>query len=171
MVHGDPAYWKEAYKDGQWKGGVRRVKAVLEALQAKGIKVAPFADDALSEEYIDNTAHEKGESDLKITKESNAEVLLEVTGPEIKIPETSALWFRPDKFDYAVNHSDKEVWGAHILEYSKLIRFVKFSKEIKDKYPIVTPLIRGRTERFVEIPANSEDIISFEKFCEHVKNG
>lgn len=170
-MSGDPKFWKDKYNKGQWVGGVRRVKKVMEALKSKGIDVEPYSDDALSTEYIDTTKHEKGEPDLKIKVGDNEEgILLEVTGPDINIPKEAGLWFRPDKFEFAENHPDKEVWGAHVIEGQDLTRFVKFEKGTKDKYNIVNPPIRGTIETFKEIPANDSDLISFEDFCNYVKN-
>jgi len=165
---GDPTFWKDRYNDGQWKGGVRRVKKVIAALQEKGLDATPYADDALSEEYIKATSHERGEPDVKIAFKDRI-VLLEVTGPDINIPATSGLWFRPDKLEYAENHPELEVWGAHIIEGPPaLIRFIQFTPGMNKKYPTVRPTIRGTTETFKEIPANDTNILTLQQFCDQV---
>ena len=164
----DKQFWKKKYS---WSGGVNRVKKVIEALKVKGIEAKPFSDDALSEKFIEETEHEKGEPDLKIKVGDNEEaVLLEVTGPDISMSRDKPLWFRPDKFEYAERHADKEIWGAHILESEgDLVRLIKFEKGVKDKYKTIHPNIRGTTETYKEIPADDQNIVSFDEFCEKIK--
>ncbi len=131
------------------------------------IKAEAFGFQALSEEYTPESPEEKGDPDLKI---ASVEIYIEVTGPDKAIGIKDDLWIRWDKFIYAENHPEKEIWVAHILESSgDLIRFLKLGPGVKEKYKVTTPIIRGTKETFRSIPANDKDLFTLDKFCLLIK--
>ena len=165
-MSGDPTFWKDLYKE-LWGAGANRVEIVIKLLDEEKIDISANADDALSEEYIFETEHEKGEADLKV---NNTNILIEVTGTNVpSVKPEYGLWFRPDKFGYAENHPESEVWAVHVLDHKEVIRAIKLEKGSKDRYKTVHPRIRGVLETYKEVPANDEYLLSFEDFCEYLK--
>lgn len=162
----DKEFWKKKYAHS-WENATKRVHKVIDALKAKGIKAEPHGFLATSKEYSKESPEEKGAPDLIIP---SVEVFVEVTGPDKAVSKDADLWIRWDKFKYAENHPEKEIWVAHILESENdLIRFLKLGKGVKERYEEIKIRIRGAQETYRSIPAGYSNLFSFEKFCNYIK--
>ena len=159
----DPEYWKKLY-EGKWEAGSRRVKTVGELIQSYGYEVDTHGFMADSDIYSKDSPVEKGIPDLEVTKNKKRICLLEVTGTEKM--SGSGIWVRPDKFEYAANHTEDDCWLGHIEESSGLIRFLKLEKP--DQYETIYPTIRGTRETYKTIPEDSPNLIEPEKFKEYL---
>ena len=158
----DKEFWKKKYGHS-WKNAKRRVEKVIEALESEGIDVEESGFLARSTEYSKKSPKERGAPDLKV---SSVEVYIEVTGPDKAISATNDLWIRWDKFIYAENHPEKEIWVIHILESEDdLMKALKLGRGVKERYSLIHPLIRGTRETYRSIPANDSNLFSFDNFC------
>ena len=163
----DREFWKKKYAH-TWKNAKRRVLKVIEVLEDRGIKAKPCGFFATSTEYVKESPEEKGEPDLIIPSVEN---FVEVTGPDKPVSKEADLWIREDKFEYAENHPEKEIWVAHILESEdNLIRFLRLGGEAKERYTLIHPTIRGTPETYRSIPADDPNLYSLKRFCGHIKN-
>lgn len=140
----------------------------MDALKEQGIETEEYGFGALSTDYIKESPKEKGAPDLKIT---GTEIYIEVTGPDKRLDPEADLWVRWDKFEYAENHPEKEIWVAHILESEDdLIRVLKLGAGVKERYKEIFPEINGIKERYRQIPASDSNIYPFDRFCEYIKS-
>lgn len=150
---------KKAYQH-LWKTGSEREELVKGLLEAWGFEVEPHGFMALDDSYTPEWSEEKGVPDLVITNRIGQQIFIEVTGTN-NIHERAKIWIREHKIDYAMNNPDKEIFVAHVITKTRLIRFVKISnvdfscipKEGKNLHTILT--------NFYIIPHNME--ISSEK--------
>jgi hypothetical protein len=166
----DKEFWKKRY-GASWPNAVRRVEKVINAFKSKGIKAVPHGFLPLSTEYVKESPEEKGDPDLKIlTCKETKEIYVEVTGPDIAISKTDDLWIRWDKFIYAENHPEKEIWVVHILESEDdLMRVLKLGSGIKERYELIHPTIRGTVESYRSIPVDDPNVFSFGNFCKYLQ--
>lgn len=159
----DNNYWKRAYQN-TWDASSEREKFMINWIMINtGLTAERFGLGAGTSDFIDGSAedngYEKGEADLHII---NTNVYIEVTGPLTKsVPVSSALWFRPDKFENAIKNMSNghDTFFAHHCPSENLWRIVHIDDELAERYldgdfRIVTPCIRGRQERYVEVPSN-----------------
>lgn len=162
----DKEFWKKIYEPS-WPNAVKRVQKVIDALKLQGILAEAHGFLSLSAEYTPESPSEKGSPDLKI---SSTEIYVEVTGPDKPLNSEDDLWIRWDKFEYAENHPEKEIWIAHILESeSNMIRFLKLGRGVKERYSEIHPRIKGPMETYRSIPANDANLLSLTQFCEYIK--
>ncbi len=168
----DNNFWKERYKDS-WDKAARKEKMVIEQIEGRtGKKVEIFGLGAGSTEYLSGSASDhnstKGDADLYIR---DADTFIEVTGPNIPVNPSDALWIRPDKIQNALAKMEKGIgkghFVIHIIEVKGssriMIRVIPISPDLND-YPTINPRIRGTVETYKEIPANYGRIISFDDF-------
>lgn len=69
---------------------------------------------------------------------------------------SAPLWFRPDKLNNAIMNNNHDVFLAHHCMSADLWRVIHVDYEFKQRFrscqfKVVTPYIRGRRERYVEI--------------------
>jgi len=147
----DTEFWKKQYSH-LWGKGNDREAVVKQLLEENGFTVIKFGFMAGSTEYSRASPDEKGKPDYKIVGNNGKEIiLLEVTGTDVKsVKESSPIWIRPDKFQFASNHPEYECWFGHVLDNLKIIRF----SELKDGdlFNTVHPRIRDVTETYKAIP-------------------
>ncbi len=161
----DNNYWKNAYKD-TWDASAKREEFMIDWIRNNtGLEAVPIGLGAGSDEFIEGSAAEngldKGDADLHIV---NTNIYVEVTGPlSDKVSVYSPLWFRPDKFNNAVRNARKghDTFFAHHCPSKDLWRVIHIDNELiqrlfNQEFNIVHPIIRGRQETYVEIPANDQ---------------
>ena len=108
---------------------------------------------------------------------------IEVTGPNIPMNKTATLWFRPDKLNNTYKKTIKNIGKLHILIHvqevketsDKLIRCIILDKVFFERgknkeFATVTPTIRGRQEKYIEIPYDDKSLMTFEDLILHIKN-
>lgn len=149
--------WKNAYQS-EWIHGNRRENKIKELIESWGFIVDYFGFHAGDTEFDFRYSKESGIPDL-IIHTRNKKVLVEVTGS--KYSRGIDLWVRPDKFYYARRHREYDVWIAHIIESSNIIRFIK---GLKKDCTEIQQIIRGNIETFISIQPNDKDIISIKEF-------
>lgn len=168
----DSNFWKDRYKDS-WDKAAQKEKMVIQLIESKtGKKVELYGLGAGSTEYLSGSASDnnstKGDADLYIKE---ADTFIEVTGPNIKVNKSDALWIRPDKIENALakikNGIGKGHFVIHVIEIKDssetLIRVVPITAELNN-FPIIEPRIRGTVERYREIPATYGKLMSFDDF-------
>ncbi len=160
-------YWKDRYQH-LWQQSSQKEKLLREIIQAEtGLLLRPTGLGAESAEYIPGSAkvnnNEKGSPDFEVC---GTNVFIEVTGPISRSarPE-NGLWLRPDKLNYAFLHK-KEIEDFFALFFPSTDRWyiihanqaffdhVKKHKG-KDDYYERRPVIRGFSERYIEIAFNN----------------
>lgn len=159
----DNNYWKNAYKD-TWDISSKREEFMINWIRDNtDLKAVPAGLGAGSDEFISGSAAEngleKGDADLHIV---NTNVYVEVTGPlSDKVSVYSPLWFRPDKFYNAVQNAKKghDTFFLHHCPSENHWRVIHIDKEMiqrlfNKEFKMVFPIIRGRQEKYVEVPAN-----------------
>jgi len=161
----DENYWKDAYQDTWDESSKRenRLKAYIEKLT--GMKCEESGLGAGTSQYISGSAarngYQKGDADLSIQGTS---IYIEVTGQLVKtVQPTAPLWFRPDKLNNAIKNSEHDVFLAHHCMSVDLWRVIHVDQKFKQRFrnyefKVVTPCIRGRRERYVEIETNDRCI-------------
>lgn len=173
-MEADYNYWKDAYQS-YWEIAKTKEDKVKEIVQKVCECECEFVGlGAGSAEYLPGSAKsqsfEKGSSDLHVC---GTNIYIEVTGPNIdSVDEKADLWIRPDKIEYAKSNSEKNCWIVHALKKRPLLRVIHLNKDFlqqyeNNKFRIVHPKIRGRTETYIAIPANSpyvQDIESMFSF-------
>ena len=168
----DKNFWKDRYKDS-WDKAAQKEKMVVEQIESKtGKKVELVGLGAGSTKYLSGSASDhnsvKGDADLYI---KDADTFIEVTGPNIKVSPSDALWIRPDKIQNALTKIEKGVGKGHFVIHvierkdngQTLIRAVPISSELNN-FPTIHPRIRGTVETYKEVPANYGKLISFDEF-------
>ncbi len=162
----DKEYWKKAYKD-IWPVSTEREKTVRTILESAEFIVTPFGFEAESDNYNAESPDEKGKPDYKVEIDSDAHILLEITGTNIaSVTEQSAIWIRPDKFAWADKHSVEECWFAHVLDKKGIIRFGRLTNG--KQFPIIHPMIRGKVETYHEIDVTKMELLSLKQFIEYL---
>jgi len=169
-------YWKDAYKD-KWDESSKRelrLKAYLEEMT--GAKCEESGLGAGTSTYISGSAakngYQKGDADFTI---QGTNVYIEVTGPLVKtVPSTAPLWFRPDKLNNAVKNGGHDVFLVHHCMSEDVWRVIHVDQEFKQRFrtyqfKVVTPVIRGRRERYVEIETNDRCINDLKYLVAYIK--
>lgn len=157
----DENYWKNAYQDTWGASSARETRLSEFLTQKTGRKLCPVGLGAESNEYISGSArrngYEKGGADFHV---EGTNIYVEVTGPLVKSVKSDApLWFRPDKLNNALSHSDHDVFLVHHCMSADLWRSVHVDDEFKQRYingefPHIRRVIRGNREEYVEIEAD-----------------
>lgn len=139
-------------------------------------KVSDFGLGAGSADYIDGSArkngYQKGDADLVV---NGTNIFIEVTGPLVSsVKESDPLWFRPDKFDNAINNSEHDVFFAHNCMSTNLWRVIHVESELKRRYENnefsrVQKYIRGNLECYIEIAANDNCLRKLDYLVEYIK--
>jgi hypothetical protein len=180
----DNHYWKDAYKES-WDASSKKeqfIKSIIE--KETGLTVIEIGLGAGSSEFIVGNAkenhHEKGDADLYI-KEIDA--YIEVTGPNIPMFKNATLWFRPDKLNNTYKKIINNIGKLHVLIHvqevkntsDKLIRCIildnAFFERGKNKeFVLVTPTIRGRQEKYIEIASDDKALINIDDFIFNINN-
>lgn len=179
----DKNYWKEAYKEF-WEVSSRKEVFVKELIKKEtGFTVLEVGLGAGTEDFLSGSAADhglvKGDADLYVV---GADAYVEVTGPNIKVELSDTLWIRPDKVNNSFN-KQKEGKGklhaiVHIAEIKpggkRAIRVIMLNNSFieackRNEFKIIYPTIRGKREKYLELPPEHAVIISFEKFLELLK--
>ena len=167
----DNNYWKNAYQNTWDQSSERENFMVTWIKENTGLTAEVIGLGAGTNEFIGGSAeengHEKGDADLHIV---DTDVYIEVTGPlSTKVSTDSPLWFRPDKFNNAVRNKRKghDTFFVHHCPSANLWRVIHIDDHLIERmfnheFPIVTPLIRGRRERYVEVDSKDPCIESLE---------
>lgn len=156
-------YWKDAYQ-GTWDISSKREKQLMTYLEeSTGVKCIASGLGVGSSQYISGSAerngYQKGDADFAIY---GTNIYIEVTGPLVKTVQPDApLWFRPDKLSNAIKNSSHDVFFAHHCMSVNLWRVIHVDEDFKERFlknqfRVVTPIIRGHRERYVEIEANDK---------------
>lgn len=174
----DKNYWKDAYKDS-WDAASSKEKSIKNLIENQtGLNVIEVGLGAGTTDYIGGSAKDnnltKGDADLYVP---DKDCYIEVTGPNIPLAFNLPLWIRPDKlkntFDKLQEGKGKIHVVFHVLTEKGTnqlkIRVINLDSKFFDyykagKFPIVTPFIRGRQERYVELPPEHEVILNLEEF-------
>lgn len=172
----DKNFWKDRYKDS-WDKAAQKEKMVVELIESRSGKTVEIVglgagtSDYLSGSAADNNSV-KGDADLFI-KEAN--IFIEVTGPNIKVNVSDALWIRPDKIQNALTKMEKGIGTAHYvihvieskIDGQTIIRVIPITNRL-NIFPVINPRIRGTVETYREIPSNYEGIITFDQFISNL---
>ena len=180
----DNHYWKEAYKESWDASSMKEqfIKSIIE--KETGLIVKEIGLGAGSSEFIAGNAkenqHEKGDADLYIEE---IDTYIEVTGPNIPMNKNATLWFRPDKLNNTYIKTKNNIGKLHILIHvqelketsDKLIRCIILDKVFFERgknkeFAKVTPTIRGRQEKYIEIPSDDKSLIAFEDLILYINN-
>lgn len=172
----DENYWKNAYQN-TWEESSRREKRLMNYLEElTGMKCKESGLGAGSSEYISGSAarngYQKGDADFVI---EGTNIYVEVTGPLTKSVQPSApLWFRPDKLNNAIKNNCHDVFLAHHCMSVDLWRVIHVDQEFKQRFrayqfKVVTPNIRGRRERYVEIEASDKCVQELNYLVSYLK--
>jgi hypothetical protein len=168
----DKNFWKDRYKDS-WDKAAQKEKMIIEQIESRTGKTVELVGlGAGTTNYLSGSAADhnsvKGDADLYI---KDADTFIEVTGPNIRVNPSDALWIRPDKIQNALtkigNGVGKGHFVIHVIERKdtgqNLIRVIPISSEL-NRFPTINPRIRGTIETYKEVPANYNRIISFDEF-------
>lgn len=172
----DEDYWKKAYKD-TWSESSKREKRLMTYLEKlTGVNCAESGLGIGTSEYISGSAarngYQKGDADFLI---EGTNIYIEVTGPLVKSVQPSApLWFRPDKLNNAIKNSNHDVFLAHHCMSVDLWRVIHVDQEFKHRFrsyefKVVTPVIRGRKERYVEIETTDRCVKELNYLVAYIK--
>lgn len=172
----DENYWKDAYQK-TWNESSKREKRLMAYLEeVTGVMCYEYGLGAGSSEYIFGSAtrngYQKGDADFGL---EGTNIFVEVTGPLVRTVQPSApLWFRPDKLNNAIKNSNHDVFLAHHCMAADLWRVIHIDEEFKQRFlsyqfNIVTPYIRGRQERYVEIETNDRCVRELNFLVEYIK--
>jgi len=123
-------FWKEKYQR-KWEEEKTRIIAVIEKIKkyfpGQQLKFEIFGFGANTNQMIKHHPIEKGIPDVIIIYEKNGfnygVALLEITGTQ-KMKKTDDIWIRPDKFEFAKNHPNLDVFIAHYINDIDLLRFI-----------------------------------------------
>lgn len=176
----DKHYWKEAYKEF-WDVASSKEKAIKNLIETQtGFEVIEVGLGAGTTTYISGDASDndlsKGDADLYIPEK---DCYIEVTGPNIAMSFHSPLWIRPDKFQNTARKIKEGKGKLHVVFHvltekgtDKIkIRVINLNRTffhcLKNRqFKIVHPLIRGREEKYVELPPEHEVILTVDDFFE-----
>ena len=172
----DENYWKDAYQN-TWDKASKREKRLMACLEKMaGVKCSESGLGTGSTAYISGSAerngYQKGDADFLI---EGTNVYIEVTGPLVMTVQPSApLWFRPDKLNNAIRNSNHDVFLAHHCMSVDLWRVIHVDQEFKQRFrayqfKVVTPYIRGRLERYVEIETTDRCVRELDYLVEYLR--
>lgn len=169
-------YWKDRYKDS-WGKAAEKERMVIRLIEEHtGKRVQLFGLGAGSTGYLQGRAADhdaaKGDADLYIPE---ADVFVEVTGPNIKVDPKDALWIRPDKITNALEKARNGIGKGHYVVHvidrkdapGTLVRALPITPELL-RFPTINPKIRGAVETYREIPATYSGLLSFEEFLKRI---
>lgn len=170
-------YWKNKYHP-TWGVSGRREDTIAERIsRLTGHTVKAVGFGAGSEDFLSGTAkshgHEKGEADLSV---DGTNIVIEVTGPNVPVKLTDALWIRPDKIATAKAHmQDRETWIAHCSADNSTVRVIRIDIDFIDCYESgVYKTNRHRTSRgietMVDVPAGDKCVRNFDVLVERIKS-
>lgn len=175
----DSNYWKNAYKE-TWDASSKRELYMAQWIEENtGLEAEVIGLGAGTSNFISGSASEngyvKGDADIHI---KNTNIYIEVTGPLSKtVPVTSPLWFRPDKFENAIQNisNGHDTFFAHHCPSSNLWRVIHIDNKLitrlsKQEFRLVSPTIKGRRERYVEIPASDSCVKPLEYLKQYLIN-
>lgn len=156
-------YWKDAYQ-GTWDASSKREQRLMTYIEkSTGMQCSTFGLGAGSSQYIPGSAerngYQKGDADFAI---DGTNIYIEVTGPlAMSVKPDAPLWFRPDKLNNTIKNSSHDVFFAHHCMSVDLWRVIHVDEDFKERFRkyqfrVVTPFIRGRRERYVQIEANDK---------------
>lgn len=169
-------YWKDAYQN-TWEESSKREKRLMTYIEKlTGMRCRESGLGAGVSEYIPGSAerngYQKGDADFVI---EGTNIYVEVTGPLAKSVQPSApLWFRSDKLENAINNSDHDVFLAHHCMSADLWRVIHVDQNFKQRFrscqfKCVTPCIRGRREKYVEIEASDPCVRELDYLVAYLK--
>ena len=169
-------YWKDAYQD-TWDESSKREKRLMTYLEKlTGVRCSESGLGVGSTAYISGSAarngYQKGDADFFV---EGTNVYVEVTGPLVKTVQPSApLWFRPDKLNNAIMNSNHDVFLVHHCMSVDLWRVIHVDHEFKQRFrsyqfKVVTPYIRGRRERYVEIETTDKCVKGLDYLVAYLK--
>lgn len=164
-------HWKNAYGQKAWdKEKIRldKVKSLIESLEPR-VRVDIVGFGANTNEFIAEHPNESGKPDLEVnTKEGSILVLIvEVTGTEIMRGNT--YWVRPDKLNYAKNHTEQDVWLIlHYVQPHEKFIFIKPNLGVN--YIVSEIEIRGSIEHYVEFTDNSDEVVPQAEFARQLSS-
>lgn len=172
-------YWKDAYQDF-WDVASAKEKSVKQLIEKQtNFEVIIDGLGAGSTEYISGSAEDhgsvKGDADLYIPEK---DCYIEVTGPMIAMSYDKPLWIRPDKIQNTWNKIQAKKGKLHVVFHilkekgtnKTIIRVIKLDSLFFQHYITrktfheVNPIIRGRHEKYIEIPHEHEVIITLDDF-------
>ena len=173
----DNNFWKNAYKS-TWGRSSEKEQYMIQWIKTNtGLTAVPTGLGAATDDFINGSAvengFEKGDPDLHI---QDTNVYIEVTGPlSDSVLVSAPLWFRPDKFNNAVINARKghDTFFVHHCPSADLWRVihiddVMIQRMYNKEFQIVTPVIHGNIERYVEIPATDRCVKPLEFFKQYL---
>lgn len=172
----DKNYWKDAYKEF-WALGAKKEEFVKKLIESEtGLEVVEAGLGAGNSGYIKGSAADnnfkKGDADLYV---KGADAYIEVTGPNVPMPQAAALWFRPDKLNNTYEKIKNDQGKLHLIIHiqdikgsdEKIVRGIHLSREFYDEgrktFKRINPIIRGRQEKYIEIDSGSKFILTFDE--------
>ncbi len=176
-------YWKDAYKES-WEAASTKEKAIKSLIEAQtGLSVIEVGLGAGTTDYIPGSAKDhnltKGDADLYIPEK---DCYIEVTGPNIPMAFSKPLWVRPDKLQNTFQKIKEGRGKLHVVFHvltevgnkEVKIRIIKLDKTFfgylnNNAFVMAYPTIRGREEKYVELPPEHEVILNLEEFFELLK--
>lgn len=174
----DKDFWKDRYKDS-WDKAAQKEKMIIEKIEYEtGKKVNLYGLGAGSTEFLSGSASDhnstKGDADLYI---QDSDFFIEVTGPNIKVNSSDALWVRPDKIHNALTKMEHGIGKGHFIIHiierkdnsQIMIRVIPISPELMN-FPTINPRIRGTVETYKEIPATYGKIMPFDDFLALIRD-
>lgn len=174
----DIDFWKNAYKD-TWNKASEREKQLANLIYRKtGKKVIPYGLGAETDEFIHGSAEDnglkKGDADLNI---EGTNIFLEVTGPLSNfVKSNKPLWFRPDKIENAkINIYSHDTFLVHNCPSENLWRVIHINSDFvrrfdAGEFQIVTPKIRGNTEKYIEISSTDDCVKNISILILYIRN-
>lgn len=159
----DSNYWKNAYKETWAASSKKEIYMVQWIKENTGLEAEIIGLGAGTDDFISGSAsangYDKGDADLHI---KNTNIYIEVTGPlSTRVPAHSPLWFRPDKFNNAVRNARRghDTFFAHHCPSADLWRVIHIDDALiarlyRHDFKVVSPIIKGRKETYVEVPAS-----------------
>ena len=180
----DKNYWKDAYRES-WDASSTKEKSIKKLIEDNtGLQVIEIGLGAGTTEYISGSASDnkltKGDADLYIPEK---DCYIEVTGPNIPLAFNQPLWLRPDKVQNTKNKIGEGKGKIHVVFHvltekgtnNLIIRVILlndlfFQCQANNEFPIVNPIIRGRLEKYLELPPEHALILSPEEFFIKLKS-
>lgn len=179
----DENFWKDAYQKS-WQQASDKEHWVSQLLwEATGTEVITAGLGAGTTAYMPGSAaannQEKGGADLYLPAYDS---YVEVTGPNVRVNESDALWLRPDKVANSLAKLRVGKGKLHVVVHlaelkvgdGKLVRVIvlneKFRRSLDRKeISLIHPKIRGNSETYYEIPAHHPVVRPIEKFIEYLQ--